>query len=175
MFRVALLILAIFFFTGCEEKKEQPVVIKKIDNTKFKFQNIDGVDFNITKKGGGFVANGLEKPIFMIFFSTWCKACLGEIPHLVDIQKKHGKNLQIISFVLDTDDTGILKRLRTKYKINYPISHTINENRRLLKQITTKRSIPFMIMYNKDGKYITHYEGAVAQEMIEMDIRNNFE
>lgn len=41
------------------------------------------------------------KMVLMNFWTTWCSACVGEMPALVALQKKHGDNLVIIGVSLD--------------------------------------------------------------------------
>lgn len=41
------------------------------------------------------------KVVLMNFWTTWCTACVGEMPALVALQKKHGDNLVIIGVSLD--------------------------------------------------------------------------
>lgn len=41
------------------------------------------------------------KVVLMNFWTTWCSACLGEIPALVALQKKHGDTLVILGVSLD--------------------------------------------------------------------------
>ena len=37
------------------------------------------------------------------------------------------------------------------------------------------RSIPYTIIYDKNGHYYTHYTGAVPEEMMEADIKKAIE
>jgi len=41
------------------------------------------------------------KVVLINFWTTWCSACVGEMPALVALQKKHGNNLAIIGVSLD--------------------------------------------------------------------------
>ncbi|MCL4786433.1 MAG: redoxin domain-containing protein [Verrucomicrobia bacterium] len=41
------------------------------------------------------------KVVLMNFWTTWCSACVGEIPALVALQKKHGDKLVILGVSLD--------------------------------------------------------------------------
>ena len=45
------------------------------------------------------------------------------------------------------------------------------DNYKLAKAVGGVKSIPLMLIYDREGKYSQHYIGAVPEEMIEADIK----
>ncbi|NWF67009.1 MAG: TlpA family protein disulfide reductase, partial [Campylobacterales bacterium] len=115
------------------------------------------------------------KVVLVDFFATWCPPCRAEIPHLVNLQTKYKDNFSIVAVLVEEDKkVEDVKDFINEYKINYSV--TVGEpNFELSKMVGGVRSLPFMIMYDKNGKYVTHYIGAVPEEMIEYDIKRAIE
>jgi len=117
------------------------------------------------------------QPIVIVnLFATWCTPCIGEIPYLNDLQKKHKQELFVVGIL--THDSIVQTELKTfmaKNQINYFISNgTYNDAFSNLLATTLHLpknfSIPLTVMY-VEGEYFTHYEGVVPVEMIEYDIQ----
>ena len=63
-----------------------------------------------------------------------------------------------------------MKSFINYHGINYTVTN--GENNFQMASLTGGvKSIPLMIMYDKEGNYFTHYVGAVPEEMIEADIK----
>ena len=123
------------------------------------------------------ISNVTENIIVLNFFATWCPPCKGEIPYLVDLQKKYeGKLFMAGVLVNDTPDKEALESFLKAYAINYFVS-TGSQNDDLAKLAREKLHLPedlplpLTILF-KDGHYYSHYEGAVPVEMLEYDIKN---
>ncbi|WP_281950983.1 TlpA family protein disulfide reductase [Nitrosophilus kaiyonis] len=177
--------LAVFLLTGCSKESQK---IKKAEqsqqqsNEKKKFelelQDINGSKISIKVNENGIKIENLDNKIVMLdFFATWCPPCKAEIPHLVNIQNRFGDKIKIIGILLEKDkNIGELKRFIQEFKINYFVSNS-KDNFEIAKiiyaavQAPRNMPIPLMVIF-KDGKYKTHYLGAVPEEMIVSDIKN---
>ncbi|RLA70402.1 MAG: hypothetical protein DRG09_03370, partial [Epsilonproteobacteria bacterium] len=118
-----------------------------------------------------------NKDIVLInLFATWCPPCIGELSYLNTLQKKYSNDLLLVGVLTyDYIDIPSLESFIAKHEINYFISNSPHNNAfggRLATTLNLPQnfSIPLMVMY-VDGKYFTHYEGAVPVEMIEYDIK----
>jgi thiol-disulfide isomerase/thioredoxin len=73
---------------------------------------VPAADFSLTALDGRKVnlSDFRGKVVLINFWTTWCTACVGEMPELVALQKKHGDGLVIIGVSLDfvPDDHGHL-------------------------------------------------------------------
>ncbi len=192
--REIIYIFLIFLFTSCGnnqesivEKKEVivvksvPKILKKAPTKDYNFllKSIDSGNINIKTNSNYYSFSNVKEPIVLInFFSTWCPPCIGQLPHLNNIQKKYKDRLSILGLILydnelkDKDITSFIEL----QKINFFISNNMGNNQRFADFIAPKLqlkpnfSIPLMIFFLK-GRYYTHYEGAVPEEMIESDIK----
>ena len=41
------------------------------------------------------------KPVLLVFWATWCKPCIKEIPHIAEFQKKHGDEVTVLGISVD--------------------------------------------------------------------------
>ncbi|WP_200762225.1 TlpA family protein disulfide reductase [Nitrosophilus alvini] len=180
------------FISGCEKKEDESklVATPKTESTtqqtqtrksvemKFVLKDINGKSIELKAGDNGIESDQLkDKIIFLDFFATWCPPCKASIPHLVNLQNKYKDKLVIIGVLLEENkNPEELKSFIEQYKINYFVSNDSNTNHALAQlvyaavQAPKNMPIPLMALF-KDGKYITHYLGAVPEEMIESDIK----
>ncbi len=168
---------------GQKVKQKRVVPKERIERVSkdynFFLKSMTGRDVNIKTNSGYYSFSHIKKPIVLIsFFSTWCPPCIGELPHLNRLQERYQDRLSILGILLYDDEltTKDLKSFVELHKIDFFLSNNIKNNVRFANFITPKLrlnrefSIPLMILFVK-GRYYTHYEGAVPEEMIESDIK----
>jgi peroxiredoxin len=90
------------------------------------------------------------------FFATWCQPCRQSIPHLVEINRKYGKQgLQILGLSVDEDGERVVKTFSEEFRVNYPLA--------LAGEAATVdfgvRSVPVMYLIDKKGKVAEVYRG----------------
>jgi thiol-disulfide isomerase/thioredoxin len=158
--------------------KERPKTIKPIIHS-FTFQNLKGKSSILTVKNDHYTFSNIKQPIVMIVLaSTWCPPCRGEVPHLSNLQKKFKDNLFIMGALIHDDITDSeLEKLIISEKVHFYVSSNQKENLRFSDMIieklgisSEKATLPLMILFS-NGKYFTHYEGSMPEEMIESDIK----
>ena len=194
------LILITSLFISCNNEEMKPTqkdsnlseqniskkVVTKVDTSKktiskeykFTFQDLENHSTTLHIKDDIYHFSNIRQPIVMIaFFSTWCPPCRGEIPHLSSLQKKFKKNLFIISALVHDDcSDDKLKKFIISQKARFFIANRQKENLKFADFITPKLNLtkefpmPLMILF-VNGKYFTHYEGLMPEEMIESDIK----
>ena len=171
-------ILALFILTGCtestNEQKTQTTenVTPKVESKDIILTDTAGKNIKVTTLDNGFIFEGYENKVVLInFFATWCPPCKAEIPHLNNLQEKYNKDLKIISILLEENKSNedIIDFIN-KNDIKFAIVNS-SDNYKLAKAVGGVKSIPFMLIYDKNGKYSQHYTGAVPEEMIEADIK----
>lgn len=90
------------------------------------------------------------------FFTTWCPPCKASIPHLVEMNRKYGKQgLQILGQSMDEDGERAVKAFIAEYRINYPVA-LAPEQIQLDYGIV---SVPVMYIIDKKGKVAEVYRG----------------
>ncbi len=176
-----LLLIVTLAFTACsKEQKDVNNKTKKHENVEIKVQKTDKITLTTvdnkkievkkTKKGFLF-SNAKDKIVLVSFFATWCPPCKAEIPHLNNLQEKYKDKLKIIGILIESSkDNDELKSFMNYHAINYTVTNSPS-NQTLANAVGGVKNIPFMIMYDKKGDYVTHYLGAIPEEMIDSDIQ----
>ena len=90
------------------------------------------------------------------FFATWCQPCRASIPHLVEMNKKYGKQgLYILGMGADEDGEGAVKAFADQNRITYPVA--------LAGETTLAdygvRSVPVMFVIDKKGRIAEVFRG----------------
>ncbi len=157
---------------------------KKIEavTSTFSFKNLKNKTTILHVKNDVYTFSNIKQSIVMInLSSTWCPPCRGEVPHLNSLQKKFKENLFIITaLVHDNIKDNELKKLIVSEKAHFFVAADQNENEKFEKMIIKKLGIvdnfklPLMVLF-ANGKYFTHYEGSMPEEMIESDIKQLLE
>lgn len=115
-------------------------------------------DFNVVSTSGQQVSrdNYRGHVLLVDFFATWCQPCRQSIPHLVEMNRKYGKQgLQILGLSADEDGERPVRAFASQYRITYPLA---------LAGDTTSadfgiRSVPVMFVIDKKGVIAEVYRG----------------
>lgn len=172
----------ILFLLGCEDKAKNEDMFskgKKVSSQKdFILKTTHGEEISILVKEPHKIQmktpKFANKVILLDFWATWCPPCIKEMPHLDAISKKYKDDLVLIGVLSEADKPPIeLNKFLRRHKVTYPITTTDenNENLELLRVLTNLRTLPFKILYDKNGTYLNHYYGAIPEEMLELDIQ----
>jgi thiol-disulfide isomerase/thioredoxin len=173
-FLIPLLTLAIAF-QGCNKKESSEEAL--VSTAEFTLMDTQGKSYTVEKRGTNFALDaGKDKVVLFDIFATWCPPCRAEAQHLGNLQKKYGDDLIIMGITIEDDKSNAdLEGFREKYRAgNYLISNKA-DNQGLSRAIAStigvgqQFPIPLMVLY-KNGEYVTHYEGATQEEIIDHDI-----
>src|SRR5512133_1999527 len=90
------------------------------------------------------------------FFATWCHPCRESISHLIDMNRKYGKQgLQVLGLSADEDGERLVKNFAIEQRITYPIA--------LAGESTLTdygvRSVPVMYIIDKKGSVAGVFRG----------------
>ena len=115
-------------------------------------------DFNVISTSGQSITldNYRGHVLILDFFATWCQPCRLSIPHLVEMNRKYGKQgLQILGLSVDEDGERVIKAFTDEFRVNYPLA--------LAGDPATVafgvRSVPVMYLVDKKGKIVEVYRG----------------
>jgi len=94
--------------------------------------------------------------VILDFFATWCQPCRQSIPHLVEMNRKYGRQgLQILGLSVGEDGERAVKAFTDEFRVNYPLA--------IAGESTTAdfgvRSVPVMFLVDKKGKVAEVYRG----------------
>jgi cytochrome c biogenesis protein CcmG, thiol:disulfide interchange protein DsbE len=90
------------------------------------------------------------------FFATWCQPCRESIPHLVEMNRKYGKQgLNVLGMSADEDGEKLVKAFAEQNRISYPMA--------LAGESTLVdfgvRSVPVMFVIDKKGRIAEVFRG----------------
>ncbi len=90
------------------------------------------------------------------FFATWCLPCRQSIPHLVEMNRKYGKQgLHILGLSVDEDGERVVRAFTKELRVDYPLG--------LAGDAATDdfgvRSVPVMYVIDKKGNIAEIYRG----------------
>ena len=174
-----LLLIVTLVFTACskeqkdtENRKQENIETKVQKTGKITLVTANGEKIEVKKTEKGFIfSNAKDKVVLVSFFATWCPPCKAEIPHLNNLQEKYKDRLKIIGILIESNkESDELKNFINYHAINYTITNSPS-NQTFADAVGGVKNIPFMIMYDKKGDYVTHYLGAIPEEMIDSDIQ----
>lgn len=111
----------------------------------FTFKDIDGNYFNNDSLK--------EKATYMIFFSTWSKACLSELLALNKLATNWSDSIRFVGISMDNEPLKLYYFIQD-HKFNYPIYHF--DNNYMLAEDLSLQSFPHAMLLDNKGRYITH-------------------
>lgn len=120
----------------------------------------------VTTSGKQLSLSSLKGQVVVLdFFATWCPPCRESIPHLIDLNKRYGKQgLQVVGMSMDEDGEQVVRNFMAEKNITYPVT-VINQQTASSYSI---RSIPTMYIIDKQGKIADRVMGfnpVIGQQM----------
>jgi thiol-disulfide isomerase/thioredoxin len=104
-------------------------------SAKAALEAIPAGDFSLsTLDGRGVRLSDFRGKVVLInFWTTWCTACIGEMPELIELQKRHHEQLVILGVSLDSvpdedDDSHAAEKLSLN-EIHKKVARTVNTRR----------------------------------------------
>lgn len=90
------------------------------------------------------------------FFATWCIPCRTSVPHLVELNRKYGRQgLQILGLSADEDGERVVRAFAEEKRVNYPMAlagETVQADYGL-------RAVPVMFVIDKKGRVVEVFRG----------------
>jgi len=155
--KTALLLFVIALIFGCTNRSERTANAA----TDFILQDMDGKNVNLADFKG--------KPVLIDFWATWCPPCRDAIPAIEKLHKAYsGKGLVVLGISLDQGGWDDVKSFIAEYGITYPILKGTEEVAAQYKV----RTIPMLVIVDKEGKIYKRYLGFGDDEQLEKDIKS---
>lgn len=111
-----------------------------------------------------------NKPLLMVYFTTWCPSCVAEIPELVALDNENKGEISIVGVLLEPDyEEEKVDAFIKQHNISYQLV-TPHSSFELGKLVGGIRSIPQMFLYDSKGKLVRHYSGPEKKEVLQLDI-----
>ena len=107
------------------------------------------------------------RPTLLVFWATWCKPCVAEIPDLVTLHREAPNGLQIVAVSLDEFLSGdrtatvVGDFLRAQPLPYEQLVYTGSQDAILI-PFDLSGSIPYAILYDAGGNPLRRFEGQTA-------------
>ncbi len=110
-----------------------------------------------------------DKTLLVTFFATWCAPCVEEVPVLIQLQEKYGKDrFSVIGLSVDRSPAKAVRKFVEKKKINYPVLMAKAETMQAFGGVY---GIPATFLVNKKGNVVKKYPGYIPQSVLEKDLK----
>ena len=142
-----LICLSLLFLVACDEKRSIP----KVDNLAPEYNLFDPEGQQVTSQ------KSIGRVRLVVFWATWCKPCVEEVPVLNDIQARYKqKDLDIHAISVDRiSDQSKIPLFMKKYSIRYPVlvgSPSLQTKFR-------SNKVPTTYLLNQKGEYVRKWNG----------------
>lgn len=162
VFILILLFLTGFFHYKLKERPKEREIesYAKFIGTTYKY--LDKIPFNFELEllnGEKFILSDIigKKIIIFNFLTTWCGACLEELPELNKFYKKYKENLILIGIFVKENEITV-KEFLTKNKVEFPVG--IDESGEISYKYEIK-AYPTTILIGVNGKIQLYEIGAI--------------
>lgn len=125
-------------------------------------KDLEGNSYKLEDKKG--------KVVLVNLWATWCGPCIAEMPHLKQLQEKHGANgFEVLGLNTGDNDTGEpeptdkIRAFVADKGLNYPIGHADEKFFSEMIKITRLAAIPQGILINREGKMTGIFKGGGAK------------
>lgn len=166
-----ILLIALSALTGCDKSVETSVHSANTTNTssaetkkseypllpatlaQAENESLDGKIIKLEDYKG--------KVVILNFWATWCRPCLEEMPHLVELQETYkDKGLEVIGLTIEPDDTPEkVKAFAEKQGLNYTLGWIDGKTRDEFLKISKFDGIPQTFLINKQGQIAGVFTG----------------
>ena len=131
----------------------------------------DGKLYKVAANNNEIKIEGMEgKVVFIQFFGLNCPACKQEMPHLINLQTKYPKRLQIMAIEVQKHDKAPINAFKKEHGINY-ITFSNYDIGYMVRYIAEKSgwggAIPFMIVIDSKGQVQFTQTGIVEEKTLE--------
>ena len=115
----------------------------------FTVSDIDGKTFKLSEYRG-------KKPVYLVFWATWCGTCKHEIPEFKALHKSVGDKIELLAVNVDhlswwsalSESKNRVKKYVKKYELPYAVA--LDDKEQLI-SLFEVRGTPTQILIDKEG------------------------
>lgn len=164
--QIIVLIFISLFIAGCDRNSQKEITIQK---EKYSLISLDS-DEIIFDKTTNLLSQNHNKPYLLVFLSTWCDYCLGQAQHIANMHEEFGDKINIYGVFLDRDEKEdelkkFVRQSNTKFKWFY------KGDIAMLIDTYQIKTLPFILLFDKNGNLVMSYNGITPEEMIAFNIK----
>lgn len=119
--------------------------------TDFALPSLDGKTVHLSDYGG--------KVVLIDFWSTTCEPCMAEMPHLVELYKKHkDEGFVVLAVSLDGPESRAqVSSVVSDKQMIFPV--LLDEETSVVSRFNPKREMPFAVLVGRNGAVINRRPG----------------
>lgn len=151
-------ILVIALLAGCTDKGRGPQPDTMASD--FSLKDMNGKTVRLSDYKG--------KVVLLEFWATWCPPCRASVPGLEKLHKEY-KDKGVVLLAVSMDEGGD-EEVRS-YIRESGITYTVLKGTEEVAVQYQVRSIPLLLVLNKEGKISKRYIGMGSDEDLEKDIK----
>ena len=153
------------------------------DTPSFTLTTVNDKNITVTQLKISETETGLEfkelkgKAVLLTLWGHKCPPCLKEIPELINLTKKHTKDLAIVAIEAQLYPTDKVKEFVKEHEMNYNVVAGIDHNN-FISYIATMAGysegipLPLLIAINKYGEVELVQAGLIREDELEMLIED---
>ncbi len=104
-----------------------------------------------------------KKPVYLVFWATWCPVCRAEIPALIKIHQQFGEAITFLAINVGQDDS--IKKVR-KYQEDYQLPYKLAfDQGSIISRMYGVVGTPWQVIIDVNGKI--RYRGSHTPENLE--------
>jgi len=105
-----------------------------------------------------------EDPVIILFWATWCGPCRLELPFYESLYQKYkDQGLEVVAISMDSQDT-VMQAGPAARRLGISFDVVTDVDTRVTSQINPRRSAPFSIWVNREGRIVWENEGFSPSE-----------
>jgi peroxiredoxin len=147
------LILALCLL-GCSSPQPDSTKSKKYDIREKSIEN-KASDFVLKDLKGADVklSDYRNKPVLLVFSTTWCRYCRDEIPHIKKLHADYGrKDLEIINIFVQ-EPAGKVAAFAEKYDLPYRV--VLDSDGQVAERYDV-RGVPTIVLIDREGRIVCY-------------------
>jgi peroxiredoxin len=146
--KTLLLVLICMALCGCsfgeDTTKRAPSAIA-VDSAApdFRLKNLNGQEVSL----GGL----RERPVLLVFGTTWCPYCREEIPRIKEIYRQGaGKKLEVLNIYINETETKVAD-FAARHALPYPV--LLDRDGKVAERYQV-RGVPMLVLLDRQGKIV---------------------
>ena len=118
------------------------------------------------------IAAARGRPLLVVFWATWCRPCVDEIPELVALHTDADHGARVLAVSLDAflagDDRApqVVQKFLARTPTPYAHHVYVGSQDAVVSAFGLSGSIPYAILYDSSGRELRRFDGRTAAKTV---------